>query len=394
MSAAPSVALFLPTLEGGGAERVFVELANAFAARGCRVDLALASAQGPYLADVSRPVRVVDFGVRRVSSALPALARHLRSERPHAILSGLDHANVVAILARRLAGGRTRAVVSVRSVPSEVYRRANSPASRLLLRVMRVAYRYADAIVANSGAVAVDLARLLRTSTDGIHVIHNPVNLAEIERLSREAVDHPWTADGAMPVVIGVGSLAPLKDFTTLILAFAAVRARRECRLVILGEGPEREALMGVARRAGVDEDVLMPGFQANPFAWMRRAAVFVSSSVTEGCPNALMQALALGMPIVSTDSVGGSAELLEHGRWGKLVPAGSPSTMADAIDECLSSGPIAGTRGRAADFSHERIADRYLDVLLPARGMQVVAGVTRASLDSPPADRGEARNS
>ncbi len=357
---APDVALFLPSLAGGGAERVFVDLASEFAARGLCVHLVLASAEGPYLADVSDAVRLVDLEAPRMLRALPRLVRYLRAERPAAILSALDHANIVALLARRLAGGATRCVISMRSVPTEVYRRDGSVGSRILLRLMKVAYRFADAIVANSHAVALDLSRLLRIPVDEIDVIYNPLNLVRIEEESRAPLAHEWLADGAPPVILGVGSLAPLKDFATLVRAFAILRSRRECRLVILGEGPEREHLASVAKQASVAGDVLMPGFVPNPFAWMRRSRVFVSSSVTEGCPNALMQALAIGMAIVSTNAVGGSAEILENGRWGRLVPVGRPGAMAAAMNECLESGPIPRARERASEFSHERVAGSF----------------------------------
>lgn len=363
---APAIALFLPSLVGGGAERVFVELANEFAAQGLSIDLVLASAEGPYLTDVSTAVRVVDLKAPRMLRALPQLVRYLRAERPAAMLSALDHANIVALLARRVTGAATRCVISMRSVPTEVYRRDGSGGSRVLLRMMKVAYRFADAIVANSHAVALDLSRVLRIPVDEIEVIYNPLNLARIEEESSAPLVHDWFADGAPPVILGVGSLAPLKDFATLVRAFAIVRSRRECRLVILGEGPEREHLVSLARQAGVAGDVLMPGFDPNPFAWMRRARVFVSSSVTEGCPNALMQALAIGMAIVSTSAVGGSAEILENGRWGRLVPVDRPGAMAAAIGECLEARLIPQTRERASDFSHERVAGQYLKVLLP----------------------------
>ena len=219
------------------------------------------------------------------------------------MLSGLDHANVVAVLARRLAGGSTRCVVSMRSVPTEVYSRVRSVGGRLLLRFIKATYRFADAIIANSHAVARDLSRVLGIRVDKISVIYNPLDLARIEAESREPLAHGWISEGMPPVVLGVGSLTPLKDFATLIRAFAIVRSHRPCRLVILGEGPERGRLAAMARQAGVADDVLMAGFVPNPFAWMRHAKVFVSSSLTEGCPNALMQALAVGTPIVSTDA-------------------------------------------------------------------------------------------
>jgi glycosyltransferase involved in cell wall biosynthesis len=362
----PDVALFLPSLAGGGAERVLVDLANEFSARGLHVDLVLASAKGPYLENVSSAVRVVDLKASRIIRALLPLVRYLRAERPAAMLSALDHANVVAVIARRLAGPPTRCVIAVRSVSTEVYGRAESGGSRLLLHFMKAVYRFADAITANSHAVALDLSRLLGIPVAKIHVIHNPLNLARIDEDSRAPFAHDWFSDGAPPIVLGVGSLAPLKDFETLIRAFAIVRQQYTCRLVILGEGPEQKKLEAVARCLGVENQVLMPGFVQNPFIWMLRARVFVSSSLTEGFPNALMQALALGLRIVSTDPIGGSAELLENGRWGTLVPVGKPGAMAAAIADCLDAGPNPDARERAAAFSHERVANRFLEILMP----------------------------
>jgi glycosyltransferase involved in cell wall biosynthesis len=372
MSAAPgqssaAIAVFLPSLDGGGAERAFVELANEFARTGHRTDLVLASARGPYLGEVSREVPVVDLGAPRVLAALPRLVRYLRANRPQALLSALDHANVVAVLAVRLAGSRTRSVISMRAMPSEIYRQDGAGGSRFLFRCMMAVYPRADAIIANSRAVALDLSQVLALPVDAVPVIHNPLNLARLDALASEGAPHPWLSDGGPPVVLSVGALAPRKDFATLVRAFAIARSRRACRLVILGEGPEREHLAAIAAQSGVAEHVAMPGFLPNPFPWMRRARVFVSSSTTEGCPNALMQALALGTRIVSTQAIGGSAEILEDGRWGRLVPVGGPGAMAEAIVEALDDAHGNDGRARAAAFSHERIARRYLDVLLPA---------------------------
>jgi glycosyltransferase involved in cell wall biosynthesis len=185
---------------------------------------------------------------------------------------------------------------------------------------------------------------------------------------SQASPDHPWLAEGAPPVILGVGSLAVLKDFPTLIRAFALARTRRICRLVVLGEGPDRAALESLVRELGLDGDVLLPGFAANPFAWMKRARVFVSSSLTEGCPNALMQALACGTPVVSTACPGGSAEILEGGKWGRLVPVRSVSTMSEAIIASIEAPIPLNLRERAADFALATIAREYLEILLPRR--------------------------
>lgn len=359
------IALFLPSLGGGGAERVFVDLANAFAVAGHRVDLVLALAEGPYLPEVSSSVRVVDLRAGRVTRALPRLVRYLHKERPEAMLSALDHANIIAIGARMLARSPTRCVVSVRAMPSAFYRIAGAGKRRIVGRLMKYVYGFADTIVANSEAVAVDLSHYLRVGTGRLRVIHNPLNLKWIEQQAQLGVDHAW-AESGIPIVLGVGSLNAYKDFGTLLRAFAGVRARGPCRLVIIGEGPQRAQLERMSGELGIAADVLMPGFNPNPFAWMRHAAAFVSSSVTEGCPNAMLQALACGTPVVSTDCPGGSAEVLEGGRWGRLVPVGDSKTMADAIAATLTAEVQPDVRRRALDFAIEPVSARYLEIMLP----------------------------
>lgn len=365
VSARRPIALFLPALDGGGAERVFVELANEFAARGLPVDLVLATARGPYLQEVATGVRVVDLGARRVLWALPRLVRYLRAERPRVLLSGLDNANVVALLARHAAPRGLRCLISMRAVPSAVYPADDSMGSRKLFWAMRQTYRRADAIIANSRAVADDLVSALRVPPALIRVIHNPLNLARVSSLADEPAGDIEIEDCGPPVILGVGALIPVKDFATLVRAFARVRARRNCRLLILGEGPERGRLAALASECGVADEVRLPGFRRNPFPAMRRARLFVSSSRTEGCPNALLQALALGTAVVSTDSIGGAAEVLEQGRWGRLVPVGDVEAMAQAIAAGLDGDDGRAGMQRARDFSHDRIADRYLEVLL-----------------------------
>jgi glycosyltransferase involved in cell wall biosynthesis len=361
-----SVAMFLPSLDGGGAERVFVELANEFAALGLRVDLLLAAVQGPYLEEVDSRVTIIDLRAGRVMRSLLPLVRYLREASPWVLIAGLDHANIVALLSTLAAGGGTRCVLSVRSVPSAVHREQPSVRSWLLLQLSRAAYRFADAVIVNSHAAASEVARKAGAARERVRVIYNPLDTVALSRLSEGPVPHPWVAPGAPPLILSVGSLSALKDFPTLIGAFAQLRSQRECRLVILGEGPERARLERLVRELHLEADVHLPGFVRNPFTWMSRAAVFVSSSVTEGCPNALMQAMACGARVVSTDCPGGSGEILEGGVWGRLVPVGDAAAMAYAIADVIDAPVHPDTRRRASAFELRSVARQYLQVLLP----------------------------
>ncbi len=358
--------LFLPSLEGGGAERVFVQLANRFAAMGVSVDLVLATGGGPYRTEVSAAVRLVDLGATRMRAVLPGFLRYLKETRPVAVLSALDHANIVSVMCRFLAPAKFTTIVSMRSVPTAVYRADKTARRWLMLQLIKVLYPKADLIIANSGAVKQDLVNALHIAESKIAVIYNPLDISQITELSRKDIDHPWADPGAPPYIVAVGSLKALKDFPTLIRAFAIVRQQRSCRLIILGEGEDRSKLEAMVRSLDLENEVLLPGFVNNPFNWIRRATLFVSSSLTEGCPNAIMQALACNTPVVSTDGVGGASEILSHGKWGRLVPTGNDVAMAEAILEAFESVEQPDTMRRANDFALEQIAGEYLRLLLP----------------------------
>jgi glycosyltransferase involved in cell wall biosynthesis len=358
------LALFLPALSGGGAERVMVTLADGFVRRGLSVDLVLVKARGPYLAEVPAAVRIVALRSSRVSTSAMALAGYLRRERPFALLSTLNNANIVAVVAKRLAGVRTRAVVRQADTLSVASRLGRGLVWPLMPALARTAYPCADAIVAVSRSVAEDLVSTLGVPSQRITVIPNPVVTSELFRLAKEQPKHPWFEPGEPPVVLGVGRLSRQKDFATLIHAFARVHRGRACRLVILGEGEERPALERLSAELGASHAVSLPGFVANPFAFMARAAVFVSSSSWEGLPGALIQALACGTPAIATDCPGGSREVLRDGRFGCLVPVGEVAALAVAIAAALERGRPAVPPEAWSRFTQDSAVEGYVRIL------------------------------
>lgn len=358
------VALFLPSLHGGGAERVMLTLAKGFAERGLSVDLVLARAEGPYLAEVPSSVHLVDLKAPRVLLALPSLVSYLRRERPRALISALDHANVLALWARALARVPVRVVVSVHNTLSLATSHAQNLRARWIPLCIRLFYPWADAVVAVSQGVAEDLIRLTGLPREKIEIIYNPVVTPELLAKAQEPLDHPWFAPGEPPVILGVGRLTEQKDFPTLIRAFALVRAQRPVRLMILGEGKDRPKLEALVRELGLQDDVALPGFVPNPFAYMVRAAVFVLSSRWEGLPTVLIEALACGTPVVSTDCPSGPREILEDGKWGRLVPVGDVDALADAIRMTLDAPDCLDAKARVGEFDAEKVVDDYLKVL------------------------------
>jgi glycosyltransferase involved in cell wall biosynthesis len=359
------IALFLPSLRGGGAEKVMVNLALGFVEQGLKVDLVLAKAEGPYLSRVPEEVRVVDLGARRVLYSLPGLVRYLRRERPQAMLSALNYANIVAIWAKLLARVQMHLVVSERNTLSCSTRNASSVRVKLLPLLIKIFYPYADAVVAVSHGVAEDLITMTGLPMEKVKVIYNPVITPELFAKAEEPLDHPWFRPGEPPVVLGVGRLTKQKDFPTLIRAFALVRKERPARLMILGEGEERPKLETLARELGIEEDFVLPGFVENPYKYMKRASAFVLSSRWEGLPAVLIEALALGVPVISTNCPSGPAEILEHGKWGCLVPVGEPHLLARAILEILQNDVRIPSHKTAWErFSKENAVIAYLQVL------------------------------
>ena len=341
----PKIALFLPNLVGGGAERVMLTLAGRLAAseselcrRGYAVDLVLASASGPYLSQIPAGVRLVDLGASRTLLSLPALARYLRRERPAVLLSALDHANIVALWAKRIARVPTQIVITIHNTVSQEMRSAKTLRHRLTLPLARVFFSWAEGIVAVSHGAADDLSRTLGLPRERIQVIYNPVVSEALLEKSRQPLAHPWFAPGAPPVVLSVGRLNAQKDFPTLLRAFAQVRRGQNVRLLILGEGEERGRLEALARELDLGDDVSFPGFVDNPFAYMRRASLYVLSSRFEGLPTVLVEALACGCPVVSTDCPSGPSEILDGGRYGPLVPVGDAPALACAVSSALAA--------------------------------------------------------
>lgn len=362
------ICIYIPTLHGGGAERMMVNLANDLRARGYAVDLVLVEARGPYLAEIAPGVGVVDLGAGGVASSLPAFARYLSKTRPAVIISALSHANLVAILARMLSRVPSRLIISERSVLFAPGMPPHSWKDGVVRLLMKWLYPFADQVVAISRGVQDDLHKWIGLPPEKVRTIYNPVVTAGLSGLASVPSPHPWLAQGEPPVILGVGRLTPQKDFASLIRAFAAVRKSRRCRLVILGEGELRVELETLVSELCLDDDVLMPGFHNNPFAWMSRAAVFVFSSVFEGLGGALIQAMACGTPVVSTDCPSGPAEILEGGKWGSLVPVGDVQAMARAITDALDADSHPDVRLRAAFFSDQRSVDDYLEVCFPHR--------------------------
>lgn len=339
---------------------MIVNLVQGIAQRGEPVDLALAVAEGVFLDQLPPQVRVVDLGARRLMGSFAPLVRYLRRERPRALISSMSHANLVALWAARLAGGGTPVMATVHNTMSE----STGSGGVLELRLLRAFYPWATWIVAVSRGAADDLARATGLPRSRVEVVYNPVITPAILASARHPLDHPWFAPGGPPVILGVGRLTRQKDFFTLIRAFAKLRRRRCARLIILGEGEDRPALEALVAEMGLHDDVSLPGFRDNAPAYMARSALFVLSSAWEGLPTVLIEALAVGTPVVSTDCPSGPREILQGGRLGALVPIADAPALASAMERALDHTDPPLPPEALTPFTLDAAVDHYLRLI------------------------------
>lgn len=359
------LAIFLPSFAEGGAEKSMLRLARGLLARGHCVDLVLAQADGPNQVEAPREARLLDLQAKRVLTSLPALVRYLRRERPAALLSTLDYANIIALWARRLAGVPVKVAVNEQNTISVSAQHSAQRRQRIVPRLVKQFYPWADAIIGNSQGVVTDLQRITKLPAGRLQLIYNPVVMPELAEKATVELEHPWFAADQPPVVLAVGRLTVQKDFPTLLHAFAQVRQAQPARLLILGEGADRPALASTINELGLEQDVSLYGYVENPYAYMKRAALFVLSSRWEGLPTVLIEALFCGVPIVSTDCPSGPREILADGQYGALVPVQDPAALAQAMRLALAGQIPRPTPASWRPYELATVVDQYQQLLL-----------------------------
>lgn len=363
---APRPLAVLASFSGaGGVERMLIHLLQGFVALGETVELVLIRAESPHLAQCPAAVTQVRLHANHALLAVPELVHYLRTRRPRALLAAKDRAGRAAVLARAVSGVDTRLVLRLGTHLSTAMAERHAVERALRYAPMRWLYPALDRIVAVSEGVAADTAQLARLPRSQIAVIRNPVITPELYTAAAAPCPHPWLEAGQPPVIVGAGRLQRQKDFPTLIRAFAQVRAQRDCRLMILGEGRWRGALEALIAELGIQDAVALPGFQPQLPAYLARAALFVLSSAWEGSPNVLTEALALGIPSVSTDCPSGPSEILAAGRYGPLVPVGAVTALAEAMLQTLERPhPADVLQAAVAEYDWLHSARAYLQAL------------------------------
>ncbi|MDZ4079373.1 glycosyltransferase [Hydrocarboniphaga sp.] len=361
------LAVLLSFSGDGGVERMVTHLCTEFANH-VQVDLLAIKAQGHHVSRIPPSVNLIRLESRHSWTSVGEIARYLRQAKPDAMLVAKDRAGRAAIRARARVGAQMPLWIRLGTNLSAALERKSAFNRWLRTAPMRRLYALASGVIAVSEGVRQDTLAITGLAPERVRVIRNPVITPELEALAREPVDHPWLPPREQrgePVIMGMGRLTRQKDFPTLIRAFAAMQAQRPARLILLGEGRDRDALAALAQELGVADRLHFAGFQKNPYAWLSKADLFVLSSAWEGSPNALTEALALGVPSVSTRCPSGPDELLAEGRYGPLVNVGDHAALAVAVSQVLAE-PLAPEMLRQAvdEYRVERSAAAYLRTL------------------------------
>ncbi|GGH14839.1 glycosyltransferase [Mucilaginibacter phyllosphaerae] len=363
------VALFVGNLQGGGAERMMVNLANSFAALGNETSLLCADFSGPYCAEVANDVTVYDFKKKGAFAAVKDLRSYLKSNQPDYLLTTQSHVSACAVLAHKLSGqSSTKLIIREATTPSEASRRKGGIKSKIVSFLIKQLYNKANGFVAVSEGVRADMIPYYSLKPQNAVVINNPVVTASMDTLAKAPADHPFLFTHRKHITImGVGRISKVKDFGTLLKALAELKKNTPAKLIILGDittnPSEYEKLQGLVNELGLQADVSFPGFVANPFAYLSKADVFVLSSLYEGMPGVLIQALACGCQCVSTDCKNGPAEILQGDKYGTLVPVGDFEAMAQAINNA-SANPKDPEylKTRSMDFNDVNSAKAYIN--------------------------------
>jgi glycosyltransferase involved in cell wall biosynthesis len=343
--AAPSaqrIGILIESLGNGGAEKAAVVLANGLADRGYAVDLLMWRATGPNLRDVSPLVTRIDFSADRKAGILrviPLLMQYLRQKKPVVFFTHLEKSSLLAIVGGLLTGYRR--IVPCIHIDLDAYASIHHRLRRRLLNcLVAMFYPLVPRVIAVSEGAALTARRLLSPFEPPVQVIFSGTDLQALSCKSQQPVEEAWLRNKTVPIIVACGRLQQQKAFDVLLRAFAVIRRTTPARLVILGEGREHEALLSLARELGVAEDVSMPGFVDNPIAWFAKSDLFVLSSRCEGQSLVLIEALAVGVPAVSTDCPSGPREILADGRFGVLVPVDNIVALAEAMSRALKKRP------------------------------------------------------
>ena len=346
------VAIFIQDFNGGGAERMMINLANGIVDAGKEVDLLVVRNEGPFSELVCNEIN---------------MSVYLKKNKPDVLYSTLKHVNIASIIAKKLTGVHTKIII--REACHLVSSGSNRILQKIAFRLVPYFYPKANEIVAVSEGVAKSISSYCNLPLKEISILPNPSITDDVYEKAKELPDHDYFSEDHAEVILGVGRLSDQKNFESLISAFSIVREKlnKNLKLIILGEGPNRAKLEQRVKKLNLSNHVSLPGFKKNPYSYMSHSSLFVLSSRYEGSPNVLVEAMACGTSVVATDCPSGPKEILEDGKFGKLTPIDNDRSLADAIYDSLQQSDKIylkeQVKSRANDYDVHTSVKEYLNL-------------------------------
>lgn len=357
------ISFFIPSLSFGGIEANTIRLAKAFYNEGNIVDIVVVNSKNDYKERIPNGINIVDLDCDKLIFSLPKIIKYIKEKKPIALISASEGVNIITAIAKQFVKNTpTKIIISVRTHLSTEYKESNSRIKRIFPILSRFFYPGVDSIVAVSKGVANDIEQLLNIPIEDINVIYNPIVDESIADLSNEIIDHPiFQKNRNYKIILGAGRLTKQKDFKTLIYAFNEVRKTINSKLVIIGEGNERKNLEKTIKELEIENEVALIGFVQNPYPYMKNSDVFVLSSIWEGFGNVIVEAMATGTNVVSTNCQSGPSEILDNGKYGKLVEVGDYNQLSDSIIKMIEDPKSEKfIKERAYFFSVESTLNEY----------------------------------
>lgn len=360
------ISFFLPRILHGGLTQVMLTLASAIIDRGYKVDIVTIHEQWPHQFDHLLPcdANLILLPESRPFLSIWPLANYLKKAQADVLITAGSSANNIASLARLLAQSPTKIILTEHSEPSADVFKSEKVSDRIIPFLMKRLYSKADAVVAVSHNVAKDLSSFIKYPLEKIHVIYNPIISQKLTKLSFDDISHPWFSNKQTPIILFVGRLVEMKNIQLLLNAFSIVNESAPSKLVLIGEGPEKEKLISLINELKISKNVLFLDYCINPYAYMRQSDVLVLTSKWEGLPTVLIEAMACGTQVIATDNLNGAKEILNNGKFGTLTPNNNAEMLAENIMKVITYGKQPeNVKKRADQFSVDASVDQYLSL-------------------------------
>lgn len=357
---------FLPTLGDGGLTKVSLTLLHQLSNKGYNIDLIMTSKEQPeqLLTLIPKCVNLIKLSSSRTITSIIPLAQYLQRTQATVLMSGGPSSNCVALLAKIISRSNIKTIITEHSLPSVDVKESGKYNAHILPILMKRLYPSADHIVAVSNAVAKDLSKFINFSIDSIKVIYNPIVNSNLIEKANEKVIHPWLSNKSAPVIIFVGRLVSLKNIPMIIKSIALVNRLIDCKLLLIGEGPEKPHIANLVKKMHIEDKVSFVGYCENPYPYMKASDLLVLASQWEGLPTVMIECMACNTPVVATNNLEGAAEILNIWKNGILTEPNENAIAQAVIDIITRKITFEGIKDDSQKFSSDNSVDQYISLI------------------------------